>query len=58
MGASLLISKGANIKSVQRQLRHSTVKQTLDTYAHLYPEDHAEAVRAMDGHVWGPSNNI
>jgi len=37
MGASLLISKGANIKSAQRQLRHSTVKQTLDTYAHFVP---------------------
>ncbi len=56
--ASLLISKGANIKSVQRQLRHATIKQTLDTYAHLYPDDHAEAVRAMDSYVWGKAAQL
>ncbi len=53
--ASLMIAHGANIKIVQRQLRHSTIKQTMDTYAHLYPEDLDEAVRSMDGFVWGAS---
>ena len=55
MIVNVMVSQGANIKVVQRQLRHSTIQQTMDTYAHLCPEDHAEAIRAMDGYVWGRS---
>ncbi|MFB1295795.1 tyrosine-type recombinase/integrase [Mycobacterium sp. pW049] len=37
--ASLLISTGANIKVVQRQLGHATAAMTLDQYGHLYDAD-------------------
>lgn len=37
--ASLLISTGANIKVVQRQLGHATAAMTLDRYGHLYDTD-------------------
>lgn len=32
--ATLLIESGANIKSVQARLGHSSIKTTLDTYTH------------------------
>ncbi len=34
--ASLMISTGANIKAVQRQLGHASAAMTLDLYGHLY----------------------
>lgn len=34
--ASLLIHKGLSVKVVQRRLGHATVKETLDTYGHLW----------------------
>lgn len=36
--ASLLISSGADIKTVQARLRHSSAKTTLDVYGHLWPD--------------------
>lgn len=38
--ASYLISKGLNIVAISQRLGHSSVKQTLDTYAHMMPQDH------------------
>ncbi|WP_052956907.1 tyrosine-type recombinase/integrase [Mycolicibacter heraklionensis] len=43
--APLLISSGANIKVVQRQLGHATAAMTLDRYGHLYD---ADLTRAAD----------
>lgn len=43
--ASLLISKGLDVKVVQTRLRHSSAKTTLDTYTHLWP-DKEESARA------------
>lgn len=48
--ASLLISKGADIKTVQARLRHASAKTTLDTYAHLWP-DADESTRTAIGEV-------
>lgn len=46
--ASLLIANGAPVKAVQRQMRHASAQMTLDTYGHLYPEDHAAAAEQLD----------
>jgi len=43
--ASLLIASGADVKTVQARLRHSSAKTTLDTYGHLWP-DRDESTRA------------
>jgi integrase len=37
--ASLAVSAGANVKSVQRMLGHAKASMTLDTYADLFSED-------------------
>jgi integrase len=44
--ASLLISDGLDIKTVQTRLRHASAKTTLDVYGHLWP-DKDEASRAV-----------
>jgi integrase len=36
--ASMLIGSGADVKVVQKRLRHASAKTTLDTYAHLWPD--------------------
>jgi integrase len=48
--ASLLISKGLDVKVVQARLRHTSAKTTLDTYGHLWP-DSDETTRAAIGNV-------
>jgi len=40
--ASLMIDEGFNPKRVQSLLGHSTIKMTLDVYAHLFKPDHAD----------------
>ncbi|WP_270180616.1 tyrosine-type recombinase/integrase [Alkalihalobacillus sp. CinArs1] len=35
--ASLLLSKGINIKVISERLGHSNIKITLDTYSHVLP---------------------
>ena len=37
--ASLLIRNGCSVKVVQARLGHATAAETLDTYAHLWPDD-------------------
>lgn len=37
--ASLAISAGANVTTVQARLGHASAKMTLDTYADLFPND-------------------
>jgi integrase len=36
--ASLLIAQGLDVKVVQKSLRHSSAKKTLDTYSHMWPD--------------------
>lgn len=45
VAAGLMVSAGANVKLVQRQLGHSSAAMTLDVYAELWDED-LEAVGA------------
>jgi integrase len=53
-GASLLIAAGANVVVVSRRLGHSTVTQTLNTYAHLFPDDQDKAAAMLTGPLQGP----
>jgi len=46
---ALLIAKNVPIKYIQRQLGHSTIKMTMDTYGHLMPETHEQAISVLDG---------
>ena len=48
--ASLLIAKGADIKTVQARMRHASARTTLDTYGHLWP-DADESTRSAIGAV-------
>ncbi|WP_411156434.1 hypothetical protein [Nocardia cyriacigeorgica] len=44
----LAISAGANIKVVQRMLRHKTATLTLDLYGHLFADDLDAVAVGMD----------
>ena len=48
--ASLLIASGADVKVVQRRLRHASAMTTLNTYGHMWP-DADESARAAVGRV-------
>jgi integrase len=48
--ASLLIAQGLDVKVVQKSLRHSSAKTTLDTYGHMWP-DKEESARAAVAEV-------
>jgi integrase len=52
--ASVLIARGASVKAVQRFLGHASAKVTLDTYAHLWPDDEDRTRAALDD-VLGPA---
>ena len=45
--ATWLIEAGADPKTVQSVMRHSTIKLTLDTYGHLFPGSEANAVATI-----------
>ena len=46
--ASLRIAAGQNIKYIQGQLGHASVKITLDVYGHLIPSSQADIGEKMD----------
>ncbi|MDY6810910.1 MAG: site-specific integrase, partial [Actinomycetota bacterium] len=46
--ASLAIQSGANIKTLQRMLGHSSAALTLDRYGHLYDDDLALVAERLD----------
>lgn len=46
--ASLLISMGYSIKQISERLGHESVKTTLDTYAHIYPEAGKELAEGLN----------
>lgn len=50
--ASLLIEHGESVKVVQARLGHASASETLDTYAHLWP-DNEERTRAAVDEVLG-----
>jgi integrase len=45
--ASLAVSDGANVKSVQRQLGHASAAVTLDIYATLFDDDLDQVAERM-----------
>ena len=47
--ASLLIARGCSVKAVQHRLGHNSAMETLDTYAHLWPDSDNETREAVDG---------
>jgi integrase len=47
--ATLLLLGGVNIKAVSARLGHSTIKTTLDVYAHVMPDMEEQAATLMDG---------
>ena len=46
--ASFLIHKGITIVAVSRHLGHTNVEQTLNTYAHMLPNDHEALISALE----------
>ena len=46
--ASILISKGVSIVAVSRQLGHSNIEQTLNTYSHLMPDDNSKIITELE----------
>ncbi|KAA0565315.1 site-specific integrase [Bacillus sp. CH30_1T] len=46
--ATLLLSKGVNIKVISERLGHANIKITLDTYSHVLPTMQKEAVKKLD----------
>lgn len=45
--ASLLLHKGVQIVAVSKYLGHANVTQTLDTYAHMLPDDQTAIMNAL-----------
>jgi integrase len=45
--ASLLIAQGLDVKVVQKCLRHSSAKTTLDVYGHMWPDKEESARLAV-----------
>ena len=54
--ASILISAGHNPKYIMNQMGHSSVKTTLDLYAHLMPEVHEGAAKKSEDFVFSGLN--
>lgn len=46
--ASMLIDMGFDILEISKRLGHESVKTTLDTYSHLYPEKDTKLAGALD----------
>ncbi|PRQ12424.1 site-specific integrase [Corynebacterium sp. 13CS0277] len=48
VAAGLMVSAGANVKVVQRQLGHASAAMTLDTYAELFDDDLDSVAQALN----------
>jgi len=58
--AALMISMGANIKFIQRQMGHASIQTTLDKYGHLLPDVADGVGERLDNLVFGekdPNND-
>jgi integrase len=53
--AALMISAGHNLKYIQNQMGHSSIKVTMDLYGHLMPEVHDGAAKKTEDFVFGPA---
>ncbi len=47
--ASLLIASGADVKVVQRRLRHASAMTTLNTYGHMWPTQTSPPALPLEG---------
>lgn len=52
--ASLLIRFGESVKVVQTRLGHATAAETLDTYAHIWPDSDSRTREAVDSVLLEP----
>ena len=55
--ASLLIDQGENIKYVQNQMGHASIKVTLDTYGHLMKDVNKEAANKLGNAIFQKSGS-
>lgn len=46
--ASLLLHKGVTIVALSKHLGHASVKETLDTYSHMLPDDQTMILKSFD----------
>lgn len=46
--ASLAVAEGANVKAVQRMIRHASAAMTLDVYADLFEDDLDQVADRLD----------
>jgi integrase len=56
--ASLLVSKGLDVKVAQARLRHASAKTTLDTYGHLWPDSDDSTRAAIDVVMTARAENL
>ena len=56
--ASLLIRHGESVKTVQARLGHKTAAETLDTYAHLWPDGDDRTREAVDLVLGNPADSL
>ena len=50
--ASLLIAAGLSVTAVADRLGHKNSTETLQTYSHLWEDDDARSVKAVEGALW------
>lgn len=51
-GASIVLAHGANIKAVSERLGHSTIVQTLSTYAHVMKRSEDQTMKIIAGALY------
>jgi integrase len=49
------IASGASVKTVQARLGHKSALETLNAYAHLWPDSEDQTRRAVDAALGGPA---
>jgi integrase len=56
--ASALISAGCSVKAVQKALGHASATETLNTYAHLWPDDEDRTRAAIQAALTGAAHAL
>lgn len=56
--ASVLIRAGESVKVVQARLGHKSAQETLDTYAHLWPDSDERTREAVDSSLVRPADYL
>ena len=49
--ASLLINQGVSIVAVAKRLGHSSIEQTLNTYAHMMPNEEDDLIKKLQNAI-------